>query len=451
MTASATSIILQSFATPDGTAITIADFGTTGYGTLEPGTSNEEQITFTGVTQNGDGTATLTSVTRGIAFTAPYAETAGLKKTHSGGSIFVLANTAKMYDQFFKLDDNGVATQVITFTSPNFPKMNSATASPVDDEQLATKYYVDTVGAGSAVNINKLVVMGNAGETVSAGNFVYFDETDKEWKKTDADSATTSENVLLGIAQGSGVNGGAIANGVLLQGRDSNQSGLTSGDLYYLSGTAGVITSSAGTKEVEVGYAVSATEIIFTPKFKHFITEDQKDALGGTSGTPSNTNKYVTADDVSATAAASKIVRSGAGSKIVEGYLQMTDAQATLLTGGNNANTLHRHREFSTASVFSGTAPTSYTDLDLSGTIGANQRVVMLAVTITGSPAYIAFRRNGDTGAAGDAGSCNVIASDAALSSNAHYVVVTTDTSGIIEWIASAGSISVSITVEAYW
>lgn len=38
-------------------------------------------------------------------------------------------------------------------------------------------------------------------------------------------------------------------------------------------------------------------------------TSDQKDALAGTSGTPSTSNKYVTADDVSSAAASGKIVR----------------------------------------------------------------------------------------------------------------------------------------------
>jgi hypothetical protein len=129
----------------------------------------------------------------------------------------------------------------------------------------------------------------------------------------------------------------------------------------------------------------------------------------------------------------------------------MTDAQATLLTGGNNANTLHKHREFSTTQVFSGTAPTSYTDLDLSAVIGSNQRVVMLRVTFSGNPAYISFRRNGDTGASGDGAGCNTVDVDNTLSNNTSYVLTTTDTAGVVEWISSAGSITVVINVEAYW
>lgn len=58
-----TALTLTSFTQIDGTELTITDFGTKGYGTLEPGSgTNEEQISFTGVTQNANGTATLTGV-----------------------------------------------------------------------------------------------------------------------------------------------------------------------------------------------------------------------------------------------------------------------------------------------------------------------------------------------------------------------------------------------------
>lgn len=48
-----TSISLQSFKFPDGNVITMSHIGALGTGTLEPGASKEEIISFTGVTQNG--------------------------------------------------------------------------------------------------------------------------------------------------------------------------------------------------------------------------------------------------------------------------------------------------------------------------------------------------------------------------------------------------------------
>jgi len=93
-----TSIILQSFKQIDGsTNIVMADFGDVGYGTLEPGTSREEQISFTGITQNGSGTATLTGVTRGLKFVSDYTADAALRHAHAGASVFRISNTAAFY------------------------------------------------------------------------------------------------------------------------------------------------------------------------------------------------------------------------------------------------------------------------------------------------------------------------------------------------------------------
>jgi len=98
-TSSATSIIIQSLKYLDGTDVAITEFGDYGFATLEPGTAKEESIKFTGITQNDDETATLTGVTRGLSFKYPFAETAGNKQSHAGGTILVLSNTSAFYDQ----------------------------------------------------------------------------------------------------------------------------------------------------------------------------------------------------------------------------------------------------------------------------------------------------------------------------------------------------------------
>ncbi len=175
-----------------------------------------------------------------------------------------------------------------------FSELARTTAgNPVADNDLARKAYVDSVVAGS-FPADRIVVAGTAGETVADGDPLYFDTTDNEWKLTDADAASTSENVLLGIAQGAGTNGNAITNGVLLKGLDDAQTGMTEGDIMYLSDTAGDISSTPGTKTVMIGIAKSATELYFSPRFSLFLTNDQKLALAGNSGTPSADNLYVT-------------------------------------------------------------------------------------------------------------------------------------------------------------
>lgn len=86
----------------------MADFGDKGFGTLEPNAGDqEESISFTGVIQNANGTATLTGVSN-VSFLYPYTETSGLSKTHAGGSKFIVTNTSSFYQQIINYID-GIA------------------------------------------------------------------------------------------------------------------------------------------------------------------------------------------------------------------------------------------------------------------------------------------------------------------------------------------------------
>src|SRR5262245_7943435 len=92
-TSNAGSIILTSLETRDGRAVTMSMLGSTGYATIEPGSSKEEIVSFTGITQNANGTATLTGVSRGLDFVSPYAASTTLQKSHAGGTYFIVSNT----------------------------------------------------------------------------------------------------------------------------------------------------------------------------------------------------------------------------------------------------------------------------------------------------------------------------------------------------------------------
>lgn len=95
-----TTLLLQSMLGIDGVTIVTADLGSFAYGTLEPGNGiQEEAVLFTGITQNANGTATLTGVSS-IGFKQPYALTAGVTKTHAGASKFILSNDAAFYNNF---------------------------------------------------------------------------------------------------------------------------------------------------------------------------------------------------------------------------------------------------------------------------------------------------------------------------------------------------------------
>jgi hypothetical protein len=255
-----TQIILSSFKKLDGSNVVMTDLGVKGYGTIEPGKLDQEDpISFTGVVQNSNGTATLTGVQRNSGF-APYTETPGVGKDHSGGVVFVISNTAQFYNDLSIKNNDEDISGTWTFTDPNVPRMNTAhTYGAGEEEYLTTKRYVDSVAIAGAPK---------------------------------------ADNATYGITR------------------------------------------------LSLAPAVAGTPIAVGDNDTRLPSQTENDALVGTSGTPSSTNKYVTNDDTSATAAASKVVRAGAGGKIVEGYLQTTDANITDLTDGGDT-TLHTHTDLS--------------------------------------------------------------------------------------------------------
>jgi len=321
VTTTATTMILSALVDPQGNTLLTADFGAVGYGVLEPGTVREENFSFTTVAQNADGTATLTGVVRGLDFAAPYTTVAGLKKEHGGSTVVIISNSAPFYNNFANKENDETISQTWTFTNPQYPRLDSAVTAPVDDEELATKKYVDDTAGGTPISINRVVVAGTAGATVAAGNLVYLDNADTEWKLVDATDTATLYNIKLGIAQGAGTDGNAIAGGVLTQGLDTNQSGLSTNSTAYATDTPGAVGTSVGTNEKIVGDVISATEVLFDPDYGPAPTADEKDALVGTSGSPSSTNKYVTNDDTATTSTANEIPRGDGSGKIDDDWL----------------------------------------------------------------------------------------------------------------------------------
>lgn len=334
----ATTIPVQSFKDPQENNIVTADLGDKCYATLEPNTIREEIISFTGVTQNADGTADLTGVTRNLDYTTPYTQISSTGFAHAGGTLLVVSNNPQVYDDMSSNANDETITGIWTFDSTAFPKMSDGTTSPTADEELATKAYVDNTAGGTPISINRIIPVATAGETVAAGEVCYYDTTAKEWLLADSDIVAESDNVLLGIAQGAGTDGNIITGGILLYGLDSNQIGMTAGNVMYLSSTSGGISSSVGTQEVEVGIAYSATQLYFCPRFASVPTGDEKDALAGTIGIPSSSNKYVTNDD---TAGTGDVVRESLlptikfGGDGSNGSLVITTGTTTVDLGGN--------------------------------------------------------------------------------------------------------------------
>lgn len=185
--------------------------------------------------------------------------TANAQRAHRIGANVIISDhsTLSAFSRIFSGVDTIPVSAPLAYTSN--PTLSSAA-------QLATKGYVDSVVTGGTVNTDRIILGSQtAGETVAAGDIVYFKSSDSRWWKADADLTATFSNVLLGVAQGSGTAGNTITGGVLIYGKCDSFTGLTATATYYLSNTAGGVATSAGTYSVILGQAFSTTGIFFNP------------------------------------------------------------------------------------------------------------------------------------------------------------------------------------------
>lgn len=127
-----TSINLSSFTEPvSGVVYTMALLGTDiVYGTIAPGTTSSEFISFTGITNNGDGTATLTGVVRGLAKKTPFTTSATFKLPHSSQTTFIISNSPQVYEKFaVKSSDETIGGQWTFTNTPISPSGGVSDAS----------------------------------------------------------------------------------------------------------------------------------------------------------------------------------------------------------------------------------------------------------------------------------------------------------------------------------
>ncbi len=100
--------------------------------------------------------------------------------------------------------------------------------------------------------------------------------------------------------------------------------------------------------------------------------------------------------------------------------------------------------------VFDGTAPTSWTDLDLSSVVGANVALVILNVYNAISVAAAAVRTKGDGKEYYTTGTSQGCAQgDLGSGVNCVFIVIT-DANGVIQWINESASANAKVFMMAY-
>jgi hypothetical protein len=131
----------------------------------------------------------------------------------------------------------------------------------------ATVWSQDNVSSVAPFSVN-LDITGTAGEAIAAGDVVYLatgsgGTTAGRWYLADADAADSSSTPQVGMAPAAISSGASGA--IRLLGQVSVTGPLTVGATYYVSGTAGALSSTAGTFSRVVGVADSVTSIVIAP------------------------------------------------------------------------------------------------------------------------------------------------------------------------------------------
>lgn len=158
-----TTILLSSFTEPiSGTPYTMVLMDTDiVYATIAPISANSEFISFTGIVQNADGTATLTGVTRGLSRSYPYTSSSTFKLPHAGQSIFILSDSPSLFGEFaIKSNAETVGgdwnfTGNVTFT--NFP------VTPSNSNASSTVKGVSKLSVDPVLNTNPIALGDNDG------------------------------------------------------------------------------------------------------------------------------------------------------------------------------------------------------------------------------------------------------------------------------------------------
>lgn len=155
------------------------------YGTLSPQSSISEFISFSGITQNSDGSATLTGVVRGMSRTpgtGGCVASTTLAQGHAGQSIFILSNPPCQLAEYVPLRTTATSSAVLVFSSTTPPRLDytaaQATGSYISTtSEFATVAYVNATTVAGANNssesvkgISQLSTATQAGNSTSQGS-----------------------------------------------------------------------------------------------------------------------------------------------------------------------------------------------------------------------------------------------------------------------------------------
>lgn len=109
-------------------------------------------------------------------------------------------------------------------------------------------------------------------------------------------------------------------------------------DDLAIAGSPDASTTTKGISKLSVAPASPTNPIATGTNDPRIPSQDENDALAGSSGTPSGSNKYITEDDVKTTPTADKILRALGTGKINDGWINDNQLNTKSLTAGETIN-----------------------------------------------------------------------------------------------------------------
>lgn len=262
----ATSITLQTLTDIYGNVLAMSDFGTKGYGTLEPDTTNEEGFTFTGLTANANGTTTLSGVSTILA-KSPYTETSGLIRLHAGGTKVVITDNVAFWDSFANKENDETIDGQWTFSIFPITPSNSNASSTVAG---VTKLSIDPAVPTSpiAVGVNDTTIFAPLASKVQTGSISAYAgiTVPSGWLSCDgsAISRATFASLFTALSKSQTATMTIASPAVIT----SNAHGLVVGSRVYFTTTSALptgITASTDYYVISAGLTANAFEIAATP------------------------------------------------------------------------------------------------------------------------------------------------------------------------------------------
>jgi len=246
-------------------------------------TTNGQFATKYYVDQVGAGgfTASNVSTTRGLSVDGSAPERVGVNASTTRGLAFDTAGDGNLYINASSTGGIGFASggEIQVDGTDNFVFSGNVTSTgslraptPTLDADVATKLYTDT-------ELRVFTATGTAYQAITAGQALFVTPTSSIGVINT--STGTSTYAFVGIANAS-ASAGAVVSYTRVGGVTCTLSGLTAGAQYYLNGTAGQISTTAGTNIGRVGLATSATCLQVLPP--EYIASGNISASGKTNG-----------------------------------------------------------------------------------------------------------------------------------------------------------------------